>query len=518
MSAANGMTYDLCLETCGRGVWVPAGGKSSQWSAFSQAFSTWLLPFLALVSQLPFGGDTPFENVMTIMLNVGSPTLAAYSVTLTALNSRWIHNRFARLAYPNAQSAARVLNNLQQSALEVTADDYLLGSLIALPENDQWWSDLLLFLDVKHAYTWSFSNIASIIWVAAAFLLTVISTFTDIEGVLDSDGFQVGFVWLWLLAIVTCCLNTGPRCDATILRDAMRRANRKLAVAGFMGPPVLLDTTVNEPPISIDARRGPARSDECRTAPIYNYARMAPWNLAVERIYAAFSAAAYRAANNIPVTAGIVWEKRSGSGGEVHISNRWGSLEQVAGYIQNTGDPIQPRGILGHGSRILHSSLMALSLTGGTIGSAILMAWYVPAKGLSCHSGSYLIYGVISILVWAMLMSASQLASQSFTSSAYKSGGRFPLSVKAGIVLRRGAKVLACLNATWIVLSSAIDMAGMYHTCWCNSSRLYLGSRAYVVVFLTESDVQTLWKPVLAFTVFAMYESTLWITAALMAL
>jgi hypothetical protein len=114
---------------------------------------------------------------MSILLNVGSPTLAAYSVTLTTLNSRWIHRQFSQISYPNAGSAARVLDNLQQCRLEVTIDDYILSSLIVLPENDQYWAELLIFLDVKHSYTWSFANISSIIWVAVAFVLTVVQTF-----------------------------------------------------------------------------------------------------------------------------------------------------------------------------------------------------------------------------------------------------------------------------------------------------------------------------------------------------
>jgi hypothetical protein len=161
-----------------------------------KAYSTWFLPFIALVSQLPFSADScvsgsttttrhifsyryQFENAISILLNMGSPTMAAYSVTLTTLNSRWIYRRFKRLSYPNARSAARVLNNLQQSPLEVTQDDYILSSLVVLPENDQWWSDLLILLDLRHTYTWSLSNISSTIWVIVAFSLTGIDAFTS---------------------------------------------------------------------------------------------------------------------------------------------------------------------------------------------------------------------------------------------------------------------------------------------------------------------------------------------------
>ncbi|KAJ7321231.1 hypothetical protein DFH08DRAFT_889398 [Mycena albidolilacea] len=493
IGVATAMTLDLCLQTCGPGIW----DKAARWLDFSERFSTWLLPFLALVSQLPFGGDTPFENVMSILLNVGSPTLAAYSVTLTTLNSRWIHRRFSRISYPSAQSAARVLDNLQQSRLEVTGDDYVLSSLIVLPENDQYWAELLIFLDVKHSYTWSFSNIASIIWVAVAFLLTVIHTFVDGEGSIDSNGIAVGFAWLWLLAIVTCSLNAAPRCDITLLGNAIERANQKLSLAKYIGQPESLDLTVQQPAISIEPDGGGSlTSDERRTAPIYNYARMVPWSLSVGRMYAAFSAASYRAEHNIPVSAEIPWEKGTGHG--VNPANRRGCLDQVAAYIQRPSD--QHGEISGGGFRSLHASLMALLLTSGTLGSATLMDWYTPTIGLSCRSGGYIIYSLNSVLVWALLMTANHLT-HSIVSLEGKTGHRrFPYSANIAILLRRAAKILACMNAIWIVSACVAQFAGVYENCWCNSS---LGHRAYTVMYFTQEDIQNWWKPLAGITAFA---------------
>ena len=42
-------TYQQCVQTCGGGVGV------FKWKMFSDAFSTWLLPWIALMFQLPFG-------------------------------------------------------------------------------------------------------------------------------------------------------------------------------------------------------------------------------------------------------------------------------------------------------------------------------------------------------------------------------------------------------------------------------------------------------------------------------
>lgn len=43
------ITYNQCLETCGK------GPGDFQWTMFSQGFGSWLLPWIALIFQLPFG-------------------------------------------------------------------------------------------------------------------------------------------------------------------------------------------------------------------------------------------------------------------------------------------------------------------------------------------------------------------------------------------------------------------------------------------------------------------------------
>lgn len=56
---AVGLTYDQCKSLCG------TDQEPFNWSVFSQQFSAWLLPWLALVSQLPFGSESRLDNLIS---------------------------------------------------------------------------------------------------------------------------------------------------------------------------------------------------------------------------------------------------------------------------------------------------------------------------------------------------------------------------------------------------------------------------------------------------------------------
>jgi hypothetical protein len=104
------------------------------------------------VSQLPFGANNRLDNLLSVLLAVGSPTLATYSLALTVLNGQYIAQRFAHIEYPNVRNAVQILSSLQQAPLQVVTDESLLASLIVLHENDEWWSELVIWLNFVH--TW----------------------------------------------------------------------------------------------------------------------------------------------------------------------------------------------------------------------------------------------------------------------------------------------------------------------------------------------------------------------------
>ncbi|KAJ7198807.1 hypothetical protein GGX14DRAFT_536624 [Mycena pura] len=455
-------------------------------------FLAWLLPFLALAAQLPFGATDKLDNIFAVLLSVGSPTLAAYSLSLTVLNWHWIARRFSRVSYPNTRNAIKILNRLQQAPIKVVSRDSLLASLVVLPENDRWWNELVDWLDYTH--TWSISSVASIMWVSVAFLFTVIDSFTGavITSALNANGQGVGSAYLWLLPVVIGWLQLGPKCDSARLHRAVDRANAEAYVASDRGA-VLANETTADCAISLSKYTGSVHRDEQCSPPIYNYARFLPWVQAVEEVYHVFEEASARTERHLSVNPLIPW-KRENKTGKVGSANRSGTSAQVEAYVR-PANPV-PRSRWGPDvfSRFFVSSLLALALTWSTTGAAVIVVWFTPTRGLGCRSGAYLLYGALSTLVWMLLVTSSTLAHYSAQPTldvegllSYTRASRVAGSL--AIALRRMGKLLATVNAVWIVLACIFQFSSFFDRCYCNSSVLGLGRAAYDVVDLVPADI-----------------------------
>jgi hypothetical protein len=504
ISEATAITYDLCVVACG------SGPEPFEWSVFSQEFSSWLLPWLALISQLPFGANDKLDNLVSMLLTVGSPVLAAYSLALTALNGRWIARLFAPHTYPNARNAMRILSSLQQSPLVVTTEGSLLTSLVILHVNDDWWNELVIWLDYTH--TWSISAVTSISWVVIAYLFTLVDSFTgDITTSINANGQGVGSLWLWLLPIITGWLQISPKCDSNRLHQAVKRANKIAYVATPYGEPVLASSVSRHHAISlaVESLDNPVRWDEICTAPIYNYARFFSWVQAVEEISNVFQSASDRAHNHHSVNPDVTWGKTARSTWPSAV-NRLGTRGQVEAHCVALGESSFPRrSRWGRDvwTRILLASVLALSLQWGTTGAAIVVVWFTPTAGkllsnkphsdrkaeriplgLGCRSGAYIIYGAVSTIVWMMLVLSSILAHYSLTTLSFTFLGR--AAALASIFLRRCGKILATFNAIWIVVSCLFQFSNLFDRCFCNSSVFGWGSaRAYDVMELIRDDI-----------------------------
>lgn len=370
---ATAITYDLCISRCG------TGSEPISWSGFFQQFGAWLLPWLALISQLPFGARHRSQNLMSVLLAVGSPTLAAYSLALTVLNGQWIARRFAGYRYPNIRLAVRVLTSLQQAPLKITQEG-LLASLIVLPENDNWWIELVDWLD--HTHTWSISAASSIGWVVIAFMFTVVDSFITDSNNINSDGQGVGSVWLWLLPIVVGWLQISPKCDWNRLNIALNKANAIAHVAASSrgAHPIRADPMSDRAFSLHQHPPGTIHEDEQCTAPIYNYARFFPWGQAVEEVASAFHYASHQARANQPVNPDLEWQKGSRQG-EIHPANRVGSLVQIEAYCSTPPYVHRSRWGPGVWSRCLIAAMLSIVLQWGTAGAAIIIFWFTPTTG-----------------------------------------------------------------------------------------------------------------------------------------
>jgi hypothetical protein len=112
--------------------------------------TTWLFPFIILVSQLPYETESFSYAILSAFLALGSPFLATYSLVLTALNRRYIFHRFRDIlaatkeADPQlrtrARYAATILAETQQVPMRASQESNWLSSLVCVDKNtDAFW-------------------------------------------------------------------------------------------------------------------------------------------------------------------------------------------------------------------------------------------------------------------------------------------------------------------------------------------------------------------------------------------
>ena len=373
IQTATGITYDLCIRACGA-----SSGSFSLTNFFGQ-FGSWLLPWLALVTQLHFDANGKLSNLVSMLLTVGSPTLAAYSLAITVLNGRWMARRLATYSHPINQYVVQVLGSLQQSPLMITTGGSLLASLVLLPENDRWWSELAVLLNYSH--TWSVATIISIAWVVIAYVATLISAFTDHSiASITSNGQGVRYLWLWLLPIVIGWLQLSPSCDLIRLRQAIERANRGARVATPSGQPILASSASTQHAISLSfPANDTLRCDEHCSAPIYNYSRVLPWAQAVEDVCDILRRAHSHLSADLQVD-GDPAGKSLGPDPRSRIHLRTRGQADTFCYREPTAARGNPwtDGIL---FRVLVASVLALSLQWGITWAAFIVVWFTPPIG-----------------------------------------------------------------------------------------------------------------------------------------
>ncbi|KAG1773688.1 hypothetical protein EV702DRAFT_1009781 [Suillus placidus] len=483
-SDATAISYSACSSSCGN------GQEPFQWSVFSQEFSAWLLPNLALISQLPFGAQYRIDNLMSALLTVGSPALAGYSLFITLLNSRWINRRFDHsVDHPNSRFAVSILSSLQQAPLRLHPDRARLYSLIVLPENDSWWKYLAEFVDYTH--TWSIASATSIAWVIVAYILTVANSLSDVYADVQSNGEASGSMWLWLIPIVVGWLQLSPKCDFNRLQAAYDRADRhSLRTGGADEVHTGMLPASSWRALAITAQEEDVMSpDEFLTPPVYNYSRSLRWASTAETIYLVFKVASEKT-HSLPLyleSAELDTATQSDTTQDIDDQDRHGSLQDAIMYCPQPGEAQSSLWAPGVFTRMAIASCTSLALQWGTVGAALLVGWFTPTTGMGCRTMGYLIYGVISTLIWMMLLLSSILAHHS---SAYSR--RRLLSARIALALshflRWTGKLWAIINSFLIVLACIFQYSNFYDRCFCNSSVFSRRGSAYAVIIETAAQ------------------------------
>ncbi|OJA11440.1 hypothetical protein AZE42_04581 [Rhizopogon vesiculosus] len=233
-------------------------------------------------------------------------------------------------------------------------------------------------------HTWSIANAASIAWVVIAYFLTVANSPSDEFGV-NSDGGATGSMWLWLIPIVVGWLQLSPKCDFGRLQAAYERANQYTRRAApdshSMGTPPASTRRA----LTITAKdEDVACPDELLTPPVFNYSRSPQWASTAETAFQVFKVASDKADDHIPVRHWNTWveseEAENDTTKTIYRSNRLGSPHEIAKYCEDGKfDGIQRNhwapGVF---TRMAIASCASLALQWGTIGGAVIAAYFTP--------------------------------------------------------------------------------------------------------------------------------------------
>jgi hypothetical protein len=128
------------------------------------------------------------------------------------------------------------------------------------------------------------------------------------------------------------------------------------------------------------------------------------------------------------------------------------------------------------------ASVFALGLQWATTGSAAITVISTPTTGLGCRSGSYILYGVVSTMIWSTLLLSSYLAHCAKVRHARGDMPPFGFNSAAlarglATFLRRLSTFAAVCNTLCIILACVFQFSDFYSTCYCNSSVLGRGAQ-----------------------------------------
>jgi hypothetical protein len=229
-----GVTKAYCLQ---KTVASP-GWSLFTWNQFVPMFATWLAPWLALTAQLPYETKQRLTNLMSLLMVLGSPHLAAYSLSLMLLNARWINKSFRQLRqeakhislqpqrpeqYDAFESIRWILIEMQHVPTKVVQGPHHdFAQMIVRPENAKAWKDLAKDIS-KTKREKTLSLFVQLGWVIAMQVLSIVQFFTTAAN--DNSvvlGLAVNSLWTWMIPLVWGWVFVGTQNFARSLGEAFQ--------------------------------------------------------------------------------------------------------------------------------------------------------------------------------------------------------------------------------------------------------------------------------------------------------
>ena len=268
-----------------------------------------------------------------MILAIGSPALAGYSLAITRLNGRWLTRQFQYLRFPNKFNLPLALSALQHIPFRIDTSGALLPSLIVLHQNDRYWK--LLGVAARRTRQWSIPVAMNIVWALVALLFTIVDSFVDFNyfiTVPGDAGYSIAALWTFLLPVVVGWLHVGSQLEADHLRDALNDAH-EVAYVATTSEPVLATEIPNRCTRAIEPSTrfiDHVNLDEEKTTPIFNYSRTFIWSQHAEYILRLYEHAANKAEQKITVRNGGEWVSEDGD--NIMARDRVGNDEEVIQY------------------------------------------------------------------------------------------------------------------------------------------------------------------------------------------
>lgn len=490
----------------------------------------------------------PLDDIVSFLITMGSPAIAAYSLQITHLNNYWFTEAFVHVDYPNSKHIATALSAFHHIPLQVEYCGPLLSSLIVLPENDQFWYQLA---SANHTRRWSVPLVMSYILAIFSLLLTVADSISSHPG---DTGYAIAATWTFLLPLIIGWLYIGCEPEPSHLRKSLAAANDNVWVAtkqsgqpDEMTSPKAVEfakargadavATNTRPGVCADVSGVDlARKDELKPVPVFNYSRAFVTPMTAEVLLRLIRNAAANKKQKIPVHTSLdtpevpVWAPDEK--GKISPKNRAGTIAEVVDYCTKVLQPPKPSSgstvpsdvqapeheatetayppFLDQGSlitsrwapgiwtRVLIASALALGLQWGTAGAAVYIHYIAPPPGLGCRAFSFLLYGVAGTFSFFLFLTSSILAhaSRPFPGSVpSRSWSRTCLETGA-IVCRWLGKCVAIASAFGVLLVCFFQVTGAFNNCYCSSTTFDKGRRLVVftgINFVPDSKLVWLW-------------------------